>query len=144
MPEMLRRILGSLFFLALAGVFAVGGLGFLGAALYILLTTWLPPAGAAGVCGAVGFVLAFILLLIARGGSGDDGEARANKSEPDKSAEREPDAILRDVLGKALPRIRRNATAIAGGAFAVGVVLGVSPRSRRGLWRLLGRALDKL
>jgi hypothetical protein len=143
MQAILRRIVGSLFFLGLAGVFAIGGLGFLGAALYLLLTIWLPPTGAAGVCGLIGFVVAFLLLLIARGGSGGNGKSSKTKTEP-ATAEREPEAVLHDMATKALPRLRRNAPAIAGGAFAVGVVLGVSPRARRGLWRLLGRALDNL
>ena len=142
MQAMLRRILGRLFFLGLAGVFAVGGLGFLGAALYIVLTTWLPPAGAAGVCGGVGFVIAFVLLLIARGG-GDGGKSAPAKTESGPT-EQEPEAVVRDMIAKAVPKLRRNAPAIAGGAFVAGIVLGVSPRARRGLWRMLGRALDNL
>jgi hypothetical protein len=145
MQAMLRRILGSLFVLGLAGVFAIGGLGFLGAALYMVLTTWLPPAGAAGACGLVGFVVAFVLLLVARG-RGGDGDAGTSAGTPAGATPpaREPDAVLGDLVRTALPKLRRNAPAVAGGAFAVGLVLGVSPRARRGLWRLLGRALDNI
>lgn len=145
MEAILRRILGSLFLLGLAGVFALGGLGFLGAAAYMGLTRWLPPEAAAGICGGAGFLIALGLLLLARSGGGSgERTPRSPRAREDRGDTRAPDAVARDLASKLLPALRRRAPAAAAGAFVVGVVLGISPRARKGLWRVVGRLLDQL
>jgi len=135
----INRAAGAFLGLLLAAILALAGLGFLVGALYLALTTVLAPPMAAALCGVVALLLSLLVLLAvrrrARPGSRRDTTARPTDDGP---ASGDPGGLV----AAWLPALRTHAPQLAAGAFAVGVVFGVSPRARRRAWRLLDRLLD--
>lgn len=130
MADKIAQILTALAVMMLAAVVFVAGLGFLAAAAYSWLATTLPAAAAAAIVGVGSLVLALLLLMLARAMSRP--RTAASRPASGESEPSGPDTAMR--LGEQLgPLVRRNWKAATAGAFAIGLVLGVSPRARRAL-----------
>ena len=147
----LNQAVGRLVAVLFALCLTLAGLGFLASAAYLALHSVVPPAGAAALCGLAALGLAMLVLLLARGrhkapaqaAKSPDTTARAGT--PDSGTTPSPDPLALDPLALAtrwLPYLRRQGPALAGGAFAAGLVLGISPRARRAAGRALNRWLD--
>lgn len=135
--EALNRAIGTLIVVLLAALLVLAGLGFLGAALYLALVAILPAPAAAAICGVVAIAIALAMLLILR----DRPAGKSAPSTADRGAS--PETTAADLAAN-LPRlIKQRAWAAVGGAFAIGLVFGVSPRVRRAAGRLAERLLDQ-
>lgn len=135
MADLISRALIAVAIMTLAAVAFLAGLGFLAAAAYSALADIIPPAAAAAAVGGGCLLIALLLLLIARasarpprksasGGAAPESGAGAGTSSFDSAAR----------LGaEAGPLIRKNWKVATGGAFLIGLILGISPRARRAL-----------
>ena len=139
MKRMLQQAMSATALLAVAVLVGVTGLGFLFAALYLALVEVIPPAGAAIATGVVALLLALVLALQAR-------SAIAPRPKPRDGADAEAGsadtAVLASQLGRLLGEstsqsLRTNAPRAALIALAAGFAVGVSPRLRRSLLKLL-------
>lgn len=138
MHDQAARALTALAVLCLAAAVGVGGLGLLIAALYLLLAAVMPPAAAAAVSGLLALLLAAVLLLFCRGLVGSRPRGAARES-PEKGAG--DLGVLKEIGDSLTPIVRRHLPAAAATAFLAGLVLGISPRARGYLWRLIDRHL---
>lgn len=125
-----------------AVILVLTGLGFLVAALYMTLSRGMEPAGAALVTGAVCFAGAVLLTVV--GWLVLRSLAARRKPVEDTAHERAPDAarmamVVGEVVGGDLQfLVRRHRYGMIGAALAAGFAVGVSPKLRRSLLRLLG------
>ena len=147
MADKIAQLLTALAVLCLAAVVFLGGLGFLSAAAYSALAETLQPAAAAAIVGAGCLVLAILLLQVARAvtrpkarpaPAASDSAAPAGAPKGTAGAEFEEAARLGAAVA---PLIKRNWKTATLGAFATGLVLGVSPRARRALSDLIRKQL---
>jgi len=135
MIDRLTHLLLGLTFALLGVLVGLGGLGMLAAALYQVLTGFVPPAAAAAIVGVLALILMALLFLFARALAATPRPSRGGgESNGDVSA-------LSGLITDVEPILRRHGTAVAGGAFAAGLVLGISPRARRALWRLVAKGM---
>lgn len=136
MRERLARALAGLAALALGLAAVLAGLGFLLAAVYLALGEVWPPAAAAAATAVVALIAAGVLILLAR--------ALARPPRAPRTGDEAADEPRRDAtgLGSVLgPLAREHFPAAAGATFLAGLVLGLSPRARRALWRVIQRNL---
>jgi hypothetical protein len=123
----------ALILIALVAVFiAVGYFIF---ALYLWLTTYLVPWGAAVVAGLIVLVIAALLALIAR--LFMRGSKRRDRDYPSLSAA-EAAAEIGSLFGdkvQGLAQMNKGASLLT--ALAAGFAVGVSPKLRTLLWRIL-------
>ncbi len=138
MHDQAARALTALAVLCLAAVVGLAGLGLLIAALYLLLAAVMPPAAAAAISGLLSLLVAAGLLLLCRGLVAP----RPRGATPESSGTGTGDLAMLKELGDSLtPILRRHLAAATATAFFAGLVLGVSPRARRYLWRVIDRHL---
>lgn len=122
---------------------AMTGLGFLFAALYLALTRVLDPDAAALATGVGAFLVALIVLLIARSGARPPrrrarvGVAQPAVDEPTASAAAAAAEVGELLAGRGRVMLHSHARGATATALVAGLALGVSPRLRRTLWRLL-------
>ncbi|WP_166265741.1 hypothetical protein [Marinobacter caseinilyticus] len=138
MRDTLLQALLSLAILCLSLLVGMVGLGFLVAGLYLALEQhWLSSAGAAAATGFVLLLLTLAMLVVCRSLVRSPATT-VGRSPPDELSE-----CLRDV--EALSRLakhwegtlKKHYPLAAGGAFATGFYLGVSPNARHTLGRVL-------
>lgn len=147
MADKFAQALTAMAVLLLAAVVFLGGLGFLAAAAHAWLATQMTAAAAAAVVGAGGVVLALLMLLVARSTMQpkakprQSGSAASNPSGPSAGAAEDPLAAVQRLGEQAGPLLARHWKGATAGAFAVGVILGVSPRARRALIDAIRRQL---
>ncbi len=121
-----------------AVIVALGGLVFLSMALYLQLSLSMTSALAAFVTGCVALAVAALLWLVARASVGS--RARRRAPDRDRLSGEGPDVLATEaglLLGEFLRRGRGRGSLLAAGAFAAGLVLGLSPRARRVLGDLI-------
>lgn len=153
------RLVVMLVLVLVAALLAVGGLAILFAALYLWLETLMPPALAALATAGAVFATALLLLLIGRWKSapprarlrglgvatlsgslaaGAPGSGPAG-GEPPPSAPADLAAAVGSEIGLASAGLLRgHAAEVVITAAAAGFIVGVSPRLRQAIWRLLG------
>jgi len=131
MIDRLTHLLLALTCVLLGVLVGLGGIGLLAAALYQVLLDVVPPAAAAAVLGAVVLLLMGLLFLLARALAAPPERGR------EQAGGRDDAPGLTPLIEEALPALRKNAPAVALGAFVAGAVLGVSPRARKALWKLI-------
>ncbi|SDF69285.1 hypothetical protein SAMN05216241_10230 [Limimonas halophila] len=131
MVDRLTHVLLGLTFALLGVLVGLGGIGLLAAALYQVLAGMVPPAAAAAILGVLALILMAILFLLARAFTAPRKPAKPSSAGGDDIGTLL--ALFRDLQ----PTLRKHAPAVAGGAFAAGVVLGISPRARKALWDLI-------
>jgi hypothetical protein len=132
----LARLSLRLAFGVFALAVALAGAGFLCAALYMALAESLRPALAALITGIVVLATAVILLLRARsamGGRPATGGGGTTTGAGPQSALDLGSAVGADVQSW----VKGHAPQATVAALLLGVALGISPRLRRVLWRLL-------
>ena len=119
-----------------AMILVVAGLGFMVAALYMVLATNMEPPGAALITGAICIAGAGLLSLI--------GWLFLRSMAPRETHEQSaPDAVkmamaIGDALGGDLQTLaKRHRLGLVGAALAAGFALGVSPKLRRSLLNFL-------
>jgi hypothetical protein len=136
MADRIAQALTAMAVLLLAAVVFLAGLGFLAVAAQGWLATQMPGYAATAVVGGGLLVLTILLLLMARSAARPPAQSKRPAStgagaRPASGDER-LDAAAR--LGEQLgPLVRRHWKATGAAAFAVGLLLGASPRARRAL-----------
>ncbi|MBL8660071.1 MAG: phage holin family protein [Rhodospirillales bacterium] len=149
MNEIITRLATSIALMVLAAIVMLAGFGFLLAAFYLGLLRFIEPPMAALAVGFSAFMVALILLLIARRSSRprrrplvrrpSDGMAYAAEIPGEASGGLEAEAVD---LGMRLASdgrrlLRSHAKGAALTALCAGLVVGVSPRLRRTVWRFM-------
>lgn len=144
--DLIGRIAVGIALGIVALVAAMTGLGFLFAALYMALTRVIDPDAAAASVGLAAFVIALIVLLIsrriARPTSPPTRLTRSATVQPvvgarGGSAEAAAAEIGDLIAGKGRDLLRTHSMGATAAALIGGLALGVSPRLRRTVWRLL-------
>lgn len=136
----LRGLLGAAMVLLAALVLLLIALGFLAAALYLGLTRVMDPAWAALLTAVAALALAGLVVLVRRLGrrrppppAGGLGFGLGGEAVPLGAV-----SALGAQIGDDTARFARaHAGKAIGLALALGFAVGVSPRLRRSLWRLL-------
>lgn len=141
MREALVQAMLSLGMLCFSILVGFVGLGFLVAGLYLTLELWFTPAAAAALTGLALLVLALLLLLVCRAMM-----SSARPAAPPHFTETQTDdlsGLMRDAAAmkdasRRLERILKNNLPLAaGGAFATGFLLGVNPKARHSIGKVL-------
>lgn len=119
---------------------ALTGLGFLFASLYLALTRVIEPDAAALATGMSAFLVALIVLLIARRSARPASLRPAPVRavvEPPATAEAAAAEVgnLIAISGKRM--LHTHAMGATATALVAGMAMGLSPRLRRAMWRLL-------
>lgn len=144
--DLIGRIAVGIALGIVALVAAMTGLGFLFAALYMALTRVIDPDAAALAVGLAAFVTALIVLLISRRITRPTSPpTRLTRSArvqpvvgaPGGSAEAAAAEIGDLIAGKGRDLLHTHSMGATAAALIAGLALGVSPRLRRTLWRLL-------
>jgi len=141
MNDIVGRLVTSIMLMVLAAIIMLAGLGFLFAALFMTLTEYTSPEAAAAAVGLAAFLVALVLILLAR----RRRPRRRYALRPQQalgatsSGQLEADAAalglrLADEGGR-LARSHAKGAAVT--ALCAGLVVGISPRLRRALWRSL-------
>lgn len=129
----------------LAALLALSAIGLLGATLYLALLPYLSPPQAAAATAGAAVVLALVLLLVARGIAGRSSRPSASATVGSGSRRSGSlggglgvvSGLGQDIGHDAEALIRTHASKAIMASLVAGFALGVSPRLRRGLWRLL-------
>lgn len=131
----LTRALVAMVFALLAAIVGVGGLVYVGYALYLALAEVMANATAAAIVGGIALLLMALLLVFARAmlrppkpPSPPPATSREGGGSVSEAATHFANAI--DAL---TPYVRRNFREAAGVAFVAGFIMGVSPRARRAI-----------
>lgn len=143
--ELVGRIAVGIALGILALLAAMTGLGFLFAALYLALTRVLDADAAALATGMAAFLVALVVLLIAK--SAARPAARRHRlatarpvaavDVPPGSAEAAAAEVGELLAGKGREMLHTHAKGATATALLAGLALGISPRLRRALWRIL-------
>lgn len=134
MADRLARALTAVVIMTLAAIAFLAGLGFLAAAAYSALANLMPPAAAAAVVGGSCLLIALLLLVVARASARPPRRPAGNGTPPESGADATAGFETAARLGaEAGPLIRKNWKAATGGAFLIGLILGISPRARKAL-----------
>jgi membrane protein implicated in regulation of membrane protease activity len=132
--QLFGRAIAALGLTLVALLLATFALGFLAAALYLTFAMATTPATAALLCGAVFLVTAAIVALIAR----VVVHRRGTPKSPSASLSADVAGQLGQFLGESTgASLKKHAPNIVLAAFAAGLAVGISPRLRRTLWKLL-------
>jgi hypothetical protein len=138
LPDRLKALGGTVLLLAMVAVLLLLALGFLAAALYLALARQLDPAWAALLTATAAVAMAGVIVLVVR--------VRRRPAPPAATAGRglgggAPIGLVSSLgaqFGEDTARLARaHAGKAVGLALALGFAVGVSPRLRRALWRLL-------
>ncbi len=144
------RLVAALALILVAALLAAGGTAVLFAALYLLLATQLQPALAALLTALAVFLTALLLLLIGRwttaprrvrpsplGVAAPPGVASPGAVPPQGGAAGIAAAVGSEIGVASAGWLRGHAREVVIATAAAGFVVGISPRLRRALWRLL-------
>jgi hypothetical protein len=139
MNELMSRLVARLTLMLLALALMLAGLGFVFAAIYLSVARIIDPPAAALATGLAAFAVAMILLLIARRSGGKRRRPVARPAVGPAPADvatgaAELGAVLADEGRRIVAGHAKGATATA---LVAGLAVGISPRLRRTLWRLL-------
>lgn len=139
MQDRLSRLAIAVACALVAALLALGAVGLLGAALYLALLPEVSPPLAAAITAAAALLLAALVLLIGRivAGRRPSGGARSGIGD-DVAGRMGAMGLLGQDLGieaGALAKAHAGKAILA--ALVAGFAVGVSPRLRRSLWRLL-------
>lgn len=133
MADQIARALTAVAVMTLAAIAFLAGLGFLAAAAYSALANLMPPAAAAAVVGGSCLLIALLLLLVARASAWPSRRATGAGAAPHSGAGTSGFEAAARLGAEAGPLIRKNWKVVTGGAFLIGLLLGISPRARRAL-----------
>jgi high-affinity K+ transport system ATPase subunit B len=137
MRRLVARLAISIALMLIALVAALIGVGYFAFALYLWLTNYFVPPAAAVIAGLIVLVVAGLLALIARGML--RGSKRRDRNYMSGTAA-ETAAELGSLLGdKVESFVHKNRGTSLLTALAAGFAVGVSPKLRSLLWRILKR-----
>jgi hypothetical protein len=132
--RIIARASAAMAFALLTIVLLLAGIGLLFAALYLWVEQFVAPQGAALITGFAVLALAGVLAVVVRALTKPrrDPRSRRTLSAPGIAA-----SVGSQLGGDAQTIIKEHAPQATMAALAVGFAIGVSPRLRRALWRLL-------
>jgi hypothetical protein len=140
MNAFISRLVTGVALMIVALIVMLTGLGFLFAALYLSLARVIEPAVAALAVALAAFLTALILLLIAR----RSGRPRRRSLRVQPAVGAAPGAIEDSaaefgmaLAGEGRRLLKSHAISAAATALCAGLIVGISPRLRRALWRQL-------
>lgn len=144
MNELVTRFVAGVVLMTLAAIVMLAGLGFLLAALYLGLLRYLDPAAAALAVGLAAFLLALVLMLIARRSSRSRRRPLPRRpglgvipGEVEVEVEAGAAELGMRLANEGQRLARSHAKGAALTALCAGLAVGISPRLRRALWRHL-------
>lgn len=139
MQDRLSRLAIAFVCILVAALLAASALGLLGAALYLELLTLVVPPVAAALTAAAALLLAFLVLLVGRAVNGRRaGSPSRTGRGAGMAAPLGAAGLLGEEVGQAAGAFTRaHADKAIVAALVAGFALGLSPRLRRSLWRLL-------
>ncbi|WP_404369088.1 hypothetical protein [Marinobacter sp.] len=142
MKETVIQALFSMALLCFSMLVGLVGIGFLVAGLYMGLTHWLQPAGAAAATGLIMLVATLILLAICKALVTPSKRQGGNPEAPpdELSGLMREAAALGSVTRQLEHTVQEHKPLVTAGTFAVGFYLGVNPKARRALGRALSDA----
>ena len=142
MKETVVHALFSMALLCFSMLVALIGIGFLVAALYMGLTHWLPPAGAAAATGMSMLLATLILLGICKAlVAPSKRKPGAQDAPPDEISSLMREAAALGSVTRQLERtVQEHKPLVTASTFAFGFYLGVNPEARRSLGRAIANA----
>lgn len=140
MKESVIQALSALMLLCFSLLVGMVGIGFLIAGLYLALTHWLTPAGAAAATGGLILLVTLLLLLLCKA-IASPGRRFPQEPEQDELSGMLHDAASVQRLTRQLEgTMREHKPLFTAGSFAIGFYLGVNPEARRALGAALKEA----
>ncbi|MDX1635024.1 MAG: hypothetical protein R3280_10320 [Marinobacter sp.] len=140
MKESVIQALSALMLLCFSVLVGMVGIGFLIAGLYLGLTHWLQPAGAAAATGGLILLVTLLLLLLCKVIVSPGRKPRQEQPQDELSGLLQNAASMQRMTRQLESTVREHKPLFTAGSFAVGFYLGVNPEARRALGAALKEA----